>query len=122
MWMKSRMFKIDDYICRNVSNEIWLETMPEDLSERLLIFPESEISHRWVLISSGGTGPGFCLRNAISGALNWRHCPEYPRCPKSQSKPEASSQVSLKDLPRDRSGQLQNPQGPASVEKTGRQR
>jgi len=84
------MLRIVDCICRNVSNESWLETMPEDISERLLIFPESEISYGGVFIYSGGTGPGSSLRDAISGALNQRPHPEDSRYPKSQAKPEAN--------------------------------
>lgn len=93
------MFRIAGHICKNVSSESWLETTPEAITERVLIFPESEFSHRWIFLSSGGTGPGSSLRDAISGALNWRPCAQDPRCPKSQAKTEVGQQVSLKDLP-----------------------
>lgn len=84
------MFRIVSRICKHVSSESWLETMPEVITERLLIFPESEFSHRWIFLSFEGTGPGSSLRDAISRALHWRPCPQEPRCPKSQAKTEVS--------------------------------
>lgn len=69
------------------------------MSERLLIFPESNISHRDVFVSSGRAGPGSSLSNAISRVFNWRPHPKDSRCSKSKAKPEASWQVNLKYLP-----------------------
>lgn len=75
-----------------------LVIIPEDISERLLIFPESSISHKGVFISSGRAGPVSRLRNTISGTFKWRFHQEDPRCPKCKVKPGANWQENLKYL------------------------